>query len=245
MLGISFKRLSALTKLKFKTMMSTNTMIAPLFSLAFAGIIKIAFSQGGGNEEQAIIQAINMGLLLNVGMTGIFVPAMMLAEEKENHTLRSLMTSSVTSIEFFLASLLPPLIIMIAVNILVLPISGQGISGAWILPYLAITTIASITGCIMGMVLGIYAKNQTSASTITMPFILIISVVPTFSAMFPVLKKIQAYLFTGALSDMTNSFVTSQNIKLNGFNTMVLIGEIILVFVIFIFIYRQNGFEKE
>ena len=51
-------------------------------------------------------------------MTGIYCVAASLAEEKEKHTLRTLMTSSVNGLEFFIGSLLPALLLLMIVNVL-------------------------------------------------------------------------------------------------------------------------------
>ena len=61
---------------------------------------------------------------MNTSMTGIYCVAASLAEEKEKHTLRTLMTSSVNGLEFFIGSLLPALLLLMIVNVLCVFLAG-------------------------------------------------------------------------------------------------------------------------
>ena len=54
--------------------------------------------------------ALSLGVLMNISMS-VYCTAAALAEEKEKNTLRTLMTSSVNGLEFFLGSIIPVIIL--------------------------------------------------------------------------------------------------------------------------------------
>ena len=188
---------------------------------------------------------LNIGLSFNIGMTGIFLISAMVAEEKENNTLRVLMTSSVTAREFFFASVIPPFAVMIVVNLLLIPISGIRVDGVNLLIYLIISSIAGFISCMIGMTIGIYGKSQVNASTLAMPVLLIITMIPTFASFSPVLDKISGYLFVGIVTEMVSQMILTGIASLSLKHYLVLLGEIILVGIVFRMAYYRNGFEKD
>ena len=194
---------------------------------------------------QLLATVLNLGLTMNITMTGTFVTSAALAEEKEKHTLRMLMTSSVNGIEFFLGSIIPPFIEIMILNIALIPISGISLASIPLGMYLLATALASITSCILGMLLGIYAKNQMSASTLTTPVILVFMLIPSFSAFIPSLGKISKFLYTGVVSEMVYSYAAGTAFTMKALHMIVLVGEILLAFVLFLVCYKKNGYEKE
>lgn len=248
MLKISYKRMWAVVRLKLKIMLNGNMMLTPALALGFTILMRVVYSQIVTENVMPgfmVTLVVNLGLSMNIGITGIFVASAMLAEEKENHTLRVLMTSSVTAGEFFMASMIPLLLVMMIVNLLILPISGLVIDGMEILVYILITTIASLTSCVIGLILGVFAKNQVNASSISTPALLVFVILPTFSVFVPVLDKISKFLFTGVLTDMVEAYATNEPFGLSGFHLLILIGEIVLAFLLFAWVYRRNGYEKD
>ena len=84
------------------------------------------------------------------------------------------MTSSVNGLEFFLGSLIPVILLMMVINVLCVLISGFSMNGIEWLCYMMITTISSTIGAIIGMIFGIFAKNQMSAGTMTTPLLMLL-----------------------------------------------------------------------
>ena len=114
---IHLRKLTAIMEVKGRTLFSKNLIIMPAFSLAFTYLIKMIY----GNMDIGVDTsgyALSMGVLMNICMTGIYCVAALLAEKKEKHTLRTLMTSSVNGLEFSIGSLLPSLALLIIVNVL-------------------------------------------------------------------------------------------------------------------------------
>ena len=137
---IHLRKLMAIIEVKGKAIFSKNFIIMPIFALGFTYLIKKVY--GSINDIDMSGYTLSLGVLMNVCMTGIYLVAATLAEEKEKNTLRTLMTSSVNGLEFFLGSLIPILLLMMIVNVLCVLISGFQMTNFenWCI-FLLVTTI--------------------------------------------------------------------------------------------------------
>ena len=245
---IHVHKLTAVCETKLKAILyNMNIMIAPLLSVGFTVLMKIVFGQIAEEGMPSVMMGnvLNFGVLFNICMTGMFTTSLSLAEEKEKHTLRTLMTSSVNGAEFFLGSIIPPMIIMILVNLCILPISGMPAETIHIPSYLLVTTLAGLASCILGLVVGIFAKNQASASTLTTPALMILLMVPMFGPMIKSISKVSDFLFTGVVTNMITKWAEGEKESVGIFGIAVLVIETALTAVVFLWIYKKNGFEKE
>ena len=232
--AIHFRKLSAVTEMKMRTLMSKNFIIMPIFSLGFTFLMKILYRSIADGKINMDGYAISMS---------VYCTAAALAEEKEKNTLRTLMTSSVNGLEFFLGSIIPVIILSTAVNVLCVFIVQLTLSGSQWGAYLIITTVCTFIASVVGMIFGIYAKTQVSASTITTPALIIFMMVPMLSGFSSILEKISNLLFTGiALNAISAISAGKAPIHLSGI--IVLSVEAFLSAALFLILYRKNGFEK-
>ena len=233
--AIHFRKLSAVTEMKMRTLMSKNFIIMPIFSLGFTFLMKILYRSIADGKINMDGYALSLGVLMNISMS-VYCTAAALAEEKEKNTLRTLMTSSVNGLEFFL-------ILSTAVNVLCVFIVQLTLSGSQWGAYLIITTVCTFIASVVGMIFGIYAKTQVSASTITTPALIIFMMVPMLSGFSSILEKISNLLFTGiALNAISAISAGKAPIHLSGI--IVLSVEAFLSAALFLILYRKNGFEK-
>ena len=127
--AIHFRKLSAVTEMKMRTLMSKNFIIMPIFSLGFTFLMKILYRSIADGKINMDGYALSLGVLMNISMS-VYCTAAALAEEKEKNTLRTLMTSSVNGLEFFLGSIIPVIILSTAVNVLCVFIVQLTLSGS-------------------------------------------------------------------------------------------------------------------
>lgn len=235
---IHVRKLTAIMEVKGKALFSKNFIIMPVFALGFTYIMKMVYGTVGDIDMSGYI--LSLGVLMNICMTGIYLVAATLAEEKEKYTLRTLMTSSVNGLEFFLGSLLPVLLMTITVNVLCVFISGFVVKGIeqWLI-YLLVTTVASMIGSIIGMIFGIFAKNQMSAGTMTTPALLVFMMIPMFSDFNETIAAISDFLFTGVIMNV----ISIQGISIDVKSIVILFVEIILSVIVFLILYKKNGYE--
>ena len=235
--AIHFRKLSAVTEMKMRTLMSKNFIIMPIFSLGFTFLMKILYRSIADGKINMDGYALSLGVLMNISMS-VYCTAAALAEEKEKNTLRTLMTSSVNGLEFFLGSIIPVIILSTAVNVLCVFIVQLTLSGSQWGAYLIITTVCTFIASVVGMIFGIYAKTQVSASAL-----IIFMMVPMLSGFSSILEKISNLLFTGiALNAISAISAGKAPIHLSGI--IVLSVEAFLSAALFLILYRKNGFEK-
>ena len=104
---VHMRKLAAIIDVKGRALFSKNFIIMPVFSLGFTFLMQVLYERASGGLEAMNAYALAMGMLMNVSIMGFYCTAASLAEEKEKNTLRTLMTSSVNGLEFFLGSLIP------------------------------------------------------------------------------------------------------------------------------------------
>lgn len=244
---IHLNKVLAIAQVKTKAFMGKNCIIMPIFALGFTILMKILYSQMGTSSSPEELNAyiLGMGLVMNIGMMGIYCPCLLLAEEKEKKTLRVLMTSSVNGLEFFLGSILPVFMATVILNFVLMPISGFIISGSNLITFTIVSVIASLISCIIGMILGIFAKNQVSAGTIMTPILMIFIFIPIFSELISVLANISKIMFTGILMEMTMNMAANTDQVLNVGSIAIMLVEVVLSVIVFLFFYKKNGFEKD
>ncbi len=246
---LHMNKIAAIAQVKTRAFMGKNCIIMPIFAIGFTAVMRILYNNMdmGSSAPIEMLNAyvLSMGLVMNLGMTGIYCPCLLLAEEKEKNTLRVLMTSSVNGLEFFLGSILPVFIVTAIINFLLMPISGYMISGNDLAVFALVSILSSLTSCIIGMLLGIFAKNQVSAGTIITPVVLIFMLIPMFANMIEELSKISRFLFTGILMDMIADISTGAKEIIKPESIAILIAEVIISIALFVIFYRKNGFEKD
>lgn len=248
MKAIHLNKVIAIAQVKLKAFMGKNCIIMPLFGIGFTLLMKYLYgnmSTGAATPEFLNAYVLAMGLVMNLGMCGIYCPSLLLAEEKEKNTLRVLMTSSVNGLEFFIGSILPVFVITVLINFLLIPISGFVMDGGQLGLFALVSVIASVISCIIGMLLGIFAKNQVSAGTITTPVLLVIVMVPIFGDVVEALSELSKYVFTGILMDMILAMADHGDKILDIGSIVIMTVEVVLAIVLFLLFYKRNGFERD
>lgn len=246
---IHWNKVFAITATKTSAFFGKNCIIMPIFAVGFTLLMRFLYAYVIGDEVGvpgfSNGYALGMGLVMNICMTGIYCPALLLAEEKEKNTLRALMTSSVNSLEFFLGSIIPVFLAAVILNFLLIPISGYSMPAS-VLPIFALVNIlCALISCVIGMLLGIFAKNQVTAGTLLSPVMMIFMLIPMFSMMIEVLEKISEFVFTGVMMDLVIGLAMGQGVSLSGLQLAVMAAELILAVILFMAVYKKNGFEKD
>lgn len=168
-----------------------------------------------------------------------------LAEEKEHHTLRVLMTSSITGPEFFIGSLLPPLVIMTITNLILLPLSGASWSRIHLGNFLLITIITSLTSLVLGYIIGLVTKNQSQAGVISILPMLILSLLPNLEQFNSSLKTISSYLYTSTLNHLITASYTAAGFSWTFREVLVQLGWLVISCGIFFYAYRRQGLDND
>lgn len=244
----NINKLTAVAQIKW-ICISRNTaiMIGPLLTVVMVWMFKTLYSINSGGDLSPILVSLilSLGISLNLCMDGFLMVRTAIAEEKEKHTLRVLMTSSVTGMQYFIGSILFPFVLMNIINIVVLVISGISMNQVSVVAFLLVSAAASLISCVMGMIVGLCAKNQMNANLISYPLVIVFMMIPLFGNLSEKLHHISGFLFTGVLTEMASGFAEGMLYTLKPLDIAVLIGELIISILVFLVLYRRNGYETD
>lgn len=231
---ICIRKVSAIMEMKAKALMSKNFLIMMLFSIGYGYLMKTIIGE-------VSTYALSMAVLFNIAMA-LYVTALLLAEEKEKNTLRVLMTSSVRGIEYFLGTVFPIFIEVEIINVILALLLGVTMSPYVWMIYVLMTSLATLSCTMIGMIFGIFAKNQMNTSSIITPAIIILMLIPMFSELLPFMKVISECLFTGIVMNVINK-LSYANISVSLIQWCILSSECIITLLLFLILYKRNGFE--
>lgn len=174
--------------------------------------------------------------VMYIGMAPLTAMSAIISEEKEKNTLRVLMMADVKPWEYLLG---------IGVYVWTICMAGAGVmsvgfTGKDIVTYLCFMGIGFAISIIAGACVGIFAKNQMSATSIAMPVVMILAFAPMLS------------MFNATVSNAAKIFYTQQlKLCLDAMSFEGLAKETYVIIVInaialctiFIVAYKRKGLE--
>ncbi|TBX45852.1 ABC transporter permease [Lactiplantibacillus paraplantarum] len=239
-------KINALFNLKLRLIISNmSLMIAPLLAIVYVAFMKSIMQSTAPSHAALVSLLLGMGLSFNIVMGGIMMTSYPLAEEKEHHTLRVLMTSSITGPEFFIGSLLPPLTIMTVTNLFLIPLSGASWSQIHVGNYLLITVLTSLTSLVLGYIIGIIANSQSQAGIFSTPLMLILALLPNLEQFNTTLKTISSYLYPSIINHYIKASYTTSGFSWTLREVLVQLSWLGITCGIFFYAYRRHGLDND
>ncbi|MDE6005299.1 MAG: ABC transporter permease [Oscillospiraceae bacterium] len=171
-----------------------------------------------------------------VGMCPLTCMSAIIAEEKEKNTLRVLMMSHVTPMQYLLGTSLY-IFAMCMVGTLVFTIIAD-YKNTEITNFLIIMAIGIILSILVGSIIGIISQNQMSATSLTLPVMMIFSFLPMLSMFNETIEKIAKIIYSQQISILING--NYENIS---DNILIVLINFILAVLIFIISYHKKGLE--
>lgn len=246
----SMRKIQTLFMLKLEMILKNLTiMLGPIMAILFVFIFKtvVEVPTPGGTQPESVEfvtgYILQIGVIFNVTMTGIMAASMPLAEEKEKQTLRVLLSSSVNKVEFLIGSFAPVLVIMTVINLILIPISGVFVGNMPV--YLLITTIVNVITIILGLLIGMSAKNQMSVSLLSMPFMLILMMIPLLFQLNDLAGKVSSFIYTGTLNEIISRLAKNDPNPVSLKNGLVLVVWFIVASGSCLYFYKKKGLESE
>ena len=215
-------------------------MVMPLaFTLLYMGMFSGDEMDGQKYFLTTMCQVFNV---LIVPLAGL---SMLVAEEKEKHTLRVLMLNDVSAIEYLASKVLAVLVAMEVSGILIFVITGTEIGA--LLPGVFIMTLASICMLLFGGAFGMLCKDQMSTGTLTSPLFMLFMFPPLIGAyMGGIIEFLSRLIPTTSMQNLLAALFGKSSLFSS--NTMI-DWAVILVWTLlgtglFLYIYRKKGFDN-
>jgi ABC-2 type transport system permease protein len=235
----SLKRIGAILIKELQEFKSnTNVLIMYLLPVIIFVIFK------GLINDMPTSLTISFSLVMLVGEVCVFVPAMLIAEEKEKKTLNVLMISPARPFEVFAGKgLITFLTVMLTAVILSL-MAGAGLQH---MPVILIgTALVTIVCTFLGMIIGLFAQNQMATGMIGLPVIFPFIMMPYLTIMGnETITKIAHIIPTYYYFKMIDLGLSQQK----GLGDMLphigaLAFNMLISFGLLLMIYRKRGFES-
>lgn len=173
-----------------------------------------------------------------VGMAPLTCISAIISEEKEKNTLRTLMMSNVKPLEY-LCGIGGYVWLMCMAGTAVFAVCG-GFTGVSLVKFVAVMAAGVILSELIGGVIGIFSKNQMSATSVTVPVMMIFSFLPMLSMFNDKIEKVANLTYTQHLSVLINGLGTA---SIEAKNLLIPAINLLIAVVLFVAAFKKRGME--
>ena len=173
-----------------------------------------------------------------VGMAPLISMSSIMSEEKEKNTLRALMMSNVTPVQYLAGTGFFLWLVCMAGS-LIFGICGE-YRGRELALFMLIMSAGIIISLIIGAVIGMWCANQSSAASISTPVMMIFSFVPMLAGFNDTIKKAADILYSQQMQLMINDIGNAGKPK----GMIILAINLAIAAAVFIFAYKKRGLDK-
>ena len=177
-MSISMRKLRALYKKDLMDFVKNPAISASvLLPVAFVLLYKYVVGPNLAIEEVSVF-LLNLGLLMNCSMSGVLIVSTSVAEEK--FTLRTLILSNVSAMEFFLSKILVAVCVTFLGNLVIFLISGEPTGHMPV--YILASLLGSCCVIMISALIGLLSRDQMSCSVLQIPVMLLFLVPPAMAS---------------------------------------------------------------
>lgn len=213
-MNAAMRKIGALCQKDFVDMFKNPSMlVCLLMPIAFAALFRYMLGDVGvatvGKSPQDYSSVIGntlntfelssslcMAIVMVVSMAVVYG----IAEEKEKHTLRTLMLANVSAGQIIVSRAVISLVMMLVVATACFFIADVA-DVELLVPYLALGVLGALPIILLSLVLGLAARDQMTAGLYAVPVILI-ALAPMFGAYGEPISEVVAYLPTGGMNKL-------------------------------------------
>lgn len=173
-----------------------------------------------------------------VGMAPLSCLSAIISEEREKDTLRALMMSNVKAYEYLLGVGIY-VWCMCMVGALVFAVCGE-YSGKEFLVFMLIMAFGILVSGLIGAVIGIISKNQMSATSVTVPVMMVFAFLPMIAMFNASFEKIARVTYSQQMTILING-IGSTAIKAE--SVIVIAVNFVIAAVLFAVVFKKKGLE--
>jgi ABC-2 type transport system permease protein len=173
-----------------------------------------------------------------VGMAPLTCMSAIISEEKEKNTLRALMMSNVNPFEY-LIGVGAYVFIMCIIGAVVFAVCG-GYEGKDLLVFMVIMGAGILLSSLTGAVIGVFSKNQMSATSLTIPVMMIFSFLPMLSMFNESIEKVARITYSQQMSILINGIGNS---AIKPESIIIIAVNFVVASILFTLAFRKKGLE--
>ncbi len=201
------RKVGALISKDFTDLLKNPTMVVScILPIGFAAIYRFMWADMGvdlqgepGASGFMTGMLLTMALCMAVGMVCTLTVVSGIAEEKEKHTLRTLMLANVSAGQIVVARSVVTLVVTAVVEAASFFVAGAPTELFG--PYMAIGVVGALPVLLFALVLGLASRDQMTASLYSVPLVLL-AVLPMMGMASEAVGKVASYGPTGGMADL-------------------------------------------
>lgn len=230
---MSLRKVIAIFKKQIKDTLKNRTVLIqfimfPLLTIIIHNAMKVEGMPK--NYFVVLFATMYIGMAPLTGMTAI------ISEEKEKNTLRVLMMSNVRAGEY-LIGVGAYVFLLCMLGAVVFGIVGD-YQGSAMLQFLFVMGIGILTSLLIGAAIGTWSKNQMSATSITIPVMMVFSFLPMLAMFNESIGKVSRFIYSQQINNLMNNIGV---LDLSFENVFVIAANMAVVIVLFVVAYRRSG----
>ncbi|WP_125154789.1 ABC transporter permease [Clostridium rectalis] len=243
-MNFSMRRVNALLKKEIKDFIKNINVWVMCFLPIMFSIINSKLLPS--NSTNPLMNKANILILcvgMNIALISSMVISMLIAEEKEKNTLRTLMLSSVSPWEFLAGKVLITFLVSEIVNIVIFLFIGCDIQ--YLGKYIFITTLVLFSMIEIGSIIGILSPNQMTTGVFSIPVIMIFFVIPMFAGANKIMKIIADFLPNYNMNIMIVRIFKGESFGSEStYNIAIILVWIIIAALVFGLVYKKRGLDE-
>lgn len=236
MRGIKLRNIEAVL---FKQLLDTlkNMQLLLLFFIYPLVAFVMVTAMGSQAETKAFFVAVFA--TMHCVFTPVVCSSAVLADEKENHTLRMLVLSGVKPVEYLFSIGTFVLCATLLTGSLFSFMGGYSLSQSVMLFLLFLT--GSVISILLGMCIGIYAPNAVAANAMGVPISMVFSLLPMLAFFNSKIEAIARYTFSYQIGSAIQKIGTGKSIINLEFG--IVIPYLIGLFCLFSVLFHKKKWE--
>lgn len=181
----------------------------------------------------------NLFAVMYIGMAPLTSIAAIIAEEKEKNTLRVLQMCNVSALEYLIGNAIYIVLVCLMGSFVIGAAGGyQGIS---LFYFMMIMFFGHFTSFLVGATIGVLSRNQMTATSVTVPVMIILAFLPMLSMFNETIGKFSKYIFSEQLYLLVNNL---DRIRVGTDTAVILICNVVVIAAAFVVSYRKMFIRK-
>ena len=205
-------------------------LMFPVLVVIFENVVKI--------EDMPEHFFVKLFAVMFVGMAPLTCMSAIIAEEKEKNTLRVLLMSNVKPAEY-LVGVGSYVFVMCSAGMTVFAVVG-GYSGIELVRFIAAMSAGIILSELTGAVIGIFSRNQMTATSISVPVMMLFAFLPMLSMFNDTIKSVAQVTYSQQISELING-IGDYGIQTE--SLIVIAVNFALAMILFTVAYKRKGLE--